>query len=87
MDILADIFKSIMGKAHFMVYMGNAPAAEITMKDKEIIVDIVNPIAAIELGIEEFLSKKGTQDIESIKKIREAGYRIKIKYRSLEMDL
>jgi len=87
MDILADIFKSIAGKAHFMIYMGNNPAAEIEMKDKEIMVDIVNPVALVELGIEEFISKKGTQDIEVIKKIKEAGYRIKIRYKMLEMEL
>jgi hypothetical protein len=87
MDILAGIFKSIVGKAHFMIYMGKAPAAEIQIKDKEITVSIVNPVAAAELGIEEFLSKKGTEDIEMIKKVREAGYKIKIKYKSLEMDI
>jgi hypothetical protein len=87
MDILADIFKSIVGKAHFMIYMGNTPAAEIEMKDKEVMVDIVNPIALVELGIEEFISKKGTQDIEVIKRIKEAGYRIKIRYKMLEMEL
>ncbi len=87
MDILADIFKSIVGKVHFMIYMGNTPAAEIEMKDKEVMVDIVNPIALVELGIEEFISKKGTQDIEVIKRIKEAGYRIKIRYKMLEMEL
>ena len=87
MDILADIFKTLMGKAHFMIYMGNAPAAEIEVKDKEVTVNIVNPVAAVELGIEEFLSRKGAEDIEIINRIKEAGYRIRIKYRSLEMEL
>ena len=87
MDILADIFKTIVGKAHFMIYMGKSPAAEIELNDKEVMVNIVNPIALIELGIEEFISKKGTQDIEVIRKIKEAGYRIKIKYKTLEMEL
>lgn len=87
MDILAGIFKTLVGKAHFMIYMGNAPAAEIEVKDKEITVSIVNPIAAAELGIEEFLSKKGAEDIEIIKRIKEAGYKVRIKYKSLEMDV
>lgn len=87
MEILAEILKTIIGRAHFMIYMGKNHAAEIEIKDKVIVVDIVNPIAAVELGIEEFLSRKGTQDIDVIKKIREAGYKIKIKYKMLEMDL
>ena len=87
MDIFAEIFKTIVGRAHFMIYMRNSPAAEIELNDKEILVSIVNPIAAVELGLEEFLSKKGVQDIEAIRKIKEAGYRIKVKYKMLEMEL
>lgn len=87
MEILAEILKTLIGRAHFMIYMGKSPAAEIEIKDKVIVADIVNPIAAVELGIEEFLSRNGTQDIDVIKKIKEAGYKIKIKYKMLEMDL
>jgi hypothetical protein len=87
MEILAEIFKTIVGRVHFMIYLGKNPAAEIEIKDKDIIVDIVNPLAAVELGFEEFLSRKGTKDIDMIKKIREAGYSIKIKYKMLEMDI
>jgi len=87
MDILADIFKTLVGKVHFMIYVGKSPAAEIEVKDKEVTVNIVNPVAAVELGIEEFLSRKGSQDIEIIKNVKEAGYNIKIKYKSLEMEL
>ena len=87
MEILAEILKTLIGRAHFMIYVGKNPAAEIEIKDKVIVVDIVNPIAAVGLGIEEFLSRKGTQDIDMIKKIGEAGYKIKIKYKMLEMDL
>ena len=87
MDILADIFKTIAGKAHFMIYMGKSPAAEIEVNDKEITVNILNPVAAAELGIEEFLSRKGTEDIEIIKRVREAGYKIKITYKTLEMNI
>lgn len=87
MDILADIFKTIVGRAHFMIYMGKSPAAEIELNGRLVLVDIVNPIAAVELGIEEFLSRKGTQDIEVIRKIKEAGYRIRVKYKTFEMEL
>ena len=29
MEILAEILKTIIGKAHFMIYMGKSPVAEI----------------------------------------------------------
>ncbi len=87
MDIFADIFRSIAGKVHFMIYMGKAPAAEIFVKEKQITVKIINPIAALGVGVEEFLSRKGTQDIEMISKIKESGYTIKMKFKSIEVDL
>jgi len=87
MDVFAEIFKTIAGRAHFMIYMGKHPAAEIEVNGKEILVKIVNPVAAMELGIEEFISKKGLSDLEIIRKIKESGYRIKIKYSMLEMEI
>jgi hypothetical protein len=87
MDILADIFKTIAGRAHFMIYMGKYPAAEIELKDKEVLVNITNPLALVELGIEEFISRKGAADLEVIKRVKEAGYKVKVKYKTLEMEL
>jgi hypothetical protein len=87
MEVLSGILKTVMGKVHFMIYMGKVPAAEIMVKDREITVKIVNPIAAAGVGLEEFLSRKGTQDIEIIRKIREAGYSIRITFAGLEVDL
>ena len=42
-----------MGRMHFMVYLGKHPAAEIELIDKEIIIDIKNPVTALALGGEE----------------------------------
>jgi hypothetical protein len=87
MSILAEIFRSIVGRVHFRVYLGKAPAAEIEIRDKDIIVNIIHPIIALELGIEELLSKKGKKDINMIQKIKKAGYNIKICYKIFEIDL
>ncbi len=87
MNILGEIFRSIVGRVHFMVYLGKAPAAEIELKDKDIIVKIIHPIIALELGIEEFLSKKGKKDLEMIEKLKRMGYRIRIRYKWFEVDL
>lgn len=87
MSILGEIFRSIVGRVHFRVYLGKAPAAEIEFKDKDIIVNIIHPLIALELGIEELLSKKGVEDINMIEKLKKAGYNIKICYGIFEFDL
>ncbi len=85
MDVIAEILRSIVGRAHFMVFLGKYPAAEIELKDKEIDIQIKNPVLAVELGIEELLSKN--VDISFLKKIKEMGYKIRIKYKILEVEL
>lgn len=87
MNILGEIFRSIVGRVHFRVYMGKAPAAEIEFKDKDIIVNIIHPVIALELGIEEFLFRNGKKDINMIERLKRAGYNIKIRYGMFELDL
>jgi len=87
MGVFSEIFRSVVGKIHFMVYLGKTPAAEIEVKDKEIIVNIVHPIIALELGVEEMLSNKGKRDINTLEKIKKAGYKIKIKYKMFEIEM
>lgn len=75
-----------------MVLVGNKPAIELKMEDKDIIVDIKNPILAIELGLEEFFishgdKKKKSEADDILKKLKKAGYTIKIKYKILELDI
>ncbi len=87
MSILEEIFRSIVGRLHFRVYLGKAPAADIELKDKNIIVNIIHPLIAIELGVEELLSRKGGKDVSMIEKLKAAGYKIKIRYKMFELDL
>ncbi|MCK5022956.1 MAG: hypothetical protein KAS04_02175 [Candidatus Aenigmarchaeota archaeon] len=87
MDFVADILRTILGRIHFMIYLGKSPAAEIEIIDKNIVVHILNPLIALELGVEELFSKKGKKDINMLENIRKAGYKIKIKYKMFEIDL
>jgi hypothetical protein len=87
MNIFEEIFRSIVGRVHFMLYLGKAPAAEIELVDKDIIVNIIHPVIALELGIEEFLSRKGDKDLQMIKRLKKMGYRLKIKYKWFEVDI
>ena len=87
MDFVADILRTILGRIHFMIYLGKSPAAEIEIVDKDIIVHILNPLIALELGVEELFSKKGKKNINMLENIKKSGYKIKIKYKMLEIDL
>jgi len=86
MDILSKILGSLLGRIHFMIYLGKSPAAEIEVKDNDIIVDVSNPLIALELGLEELLSRKGEQDIKMLENVKKAGYRIVIKYRGFRLE-
>jgi hypothetical protein len=87
MNILGEIFRSVVGRVHFMVYLGKAPAAEVELADKDVIIRIIHPVIALELGIEEFLSRKGEKEIHIIKRIKKMGYNIKIRYKWFEVDI
>ncbi|MEM2955003.1 MAG: hypothetical protein QW625_03595 [Candidatus Nanoarchaeia archaeon] len=89
MDLFLDIFNSIVGKANFMLFVGKHPVAkiDIDLDKKEVIAELMSPVALLTLGLEELISKKGLKDIELIKRIKEAGYVIKVKYKSLEIDI
>ncbi len=97
MSLLESILETVFGKVHFMVLVGNKPAIEVSLHDRDITVDIKNPVLAIELGLEEFFGgamgggqgkKVPSESPESmLERIKSMGYRIRIKYKMLELDL
>ena len=84
--MITDFLGVFRGKVRFFITVGDEPAVEIKIEGKEIIADIKNPLLAIELGIEEFL-KSGNSSGDMFKKIKEMGYRIKIKYKFIEVEI
>jgi hypothetical protein len=86
MEIISEIMKTIAGRMHFMVFLGNKPAADIEINDREITVTIKNPVVALELGIEEFFSEKKS-NLDMFQRIKKMGYSIKIKYKMIEVNL
>lgn len=85
MGLISQILEKICGRVHFLVFVDGNPAAEVELKDKEIFVEIKNPILAIEFGLEEFFSSGGKTN--AFKKIKDLGYKIRIKYRMFEVKL
>lgn len=87
MSILSQLFNDVVGKAHFMVFMGKHAAAEINLDGKNITVDIKNPLIALEFGIEQLLKGEGEIDVKILERVKALGYRIKIKYKMFELDI
>ena len=87
MSILSQLFNDVVGKAHFMIFMGKHAAAEIQLNGKNITVDIKNPLIAIEFGIEQLLKGEGEIDVKILERIKAMGYKIKIRYKMLELDI
>ena len=86
MGILASILETVGGKVHFMVLIDRKPALELFLKDKELIVEIKNPVLAIDFGIQElFGGGKSKRNI--FRQIKKLGYKVKIKYKMLELDI
>ncbi|MCD6590481.1 MAG: hypothetical protein J7K72_00745 [Candidatus Aenigmarchaeota archaeon] len=87
MGFFTDILTSLVGRLHFMVFLGKSPAAEIKIEGKTIVIDIIHPIVAIELGIKEFLNGEGPYEVGVIETLKRMGYKLKIKYKMLELNI
>ena len=85
--MLENILKTLYGRVHFIVYIGDSPAFELKLKEKEIIVEILNPVLAIEFGIEEFIKNRGKINSRLLETVRKLGYRIKIKYKMFSIEI
>ena len=86
MGIASNFLEIMRGRVHFFITVGNVPAVEIKIEGKEIIAEIKNPLLAVELGIEEFI-KSGPKNKNLFKEIKKMGYKIKIKYKFLEVEI
>jgi hypothetical protein len=88
MSMITSILEILTGKIHIYLSVGGSPAVEIVIRDKEkeIVADIKNPILAIELGLQQIATKK-KMDSYVLNRIKDAGYKIKVKYKMLEMEI
>lgn len=85
MSILREILGDLTGDVHFYITVGEKPAAEITLKDKTILVNIKDPLLAAQAAMKQLLAKKKNK--VRIKKLKGLGYTIKIRYKMLEMEM
>jgi hypothetical protein len=86
MGILAKILEGIGGRARLVVFIGRKPAFEIAINNKEIIIDVKNPILALDFGIQELFKGK-KPDKKILNELKKLGYTIKIKYKVFKLEL
>ena len=86
MSLIRNILEMVQGKVHFYLYVGGSPAVEIIMRNKEIIAEIKNPLLALELGLQQFATNMKS-DSYIIDQAKKAGYKIKVKYKMLEIEM
>jgi hypothetical protein len=88
MSMITDILEIMTGKVHFYLSVGRKPAIEIFLHDerKEIVAEIKNPVLAFELGLHELAKGKGSGGYV-LEKIKDAGYKVKVKYKMFELEL
>jgi len=85
MGIISDILKTTEGKASLSIKTKDKEILEVSIKGKEITVDVKDPFAVLDLGVESFLKKKGESG--TMKKLKDSGFKIKLKYKMFKVEL
>ncbi len=88
MSLITSILELVSGRMHFYLSVGGRPAIEIILRDeeKEIVAEIKNPVLALELGLQQISTAKKF-DSYMLDRVKDAGYKIKVKYKMFEFEL
>ena len=87
MVLLEELLERLAGKLHFYVTIDNHPAAEIVIHEKAILIDVKNPVLAMEALMGEFLKQKKAGRNDVFRSLKGLGYTVKVKYKIFEMEL
>lgn len=83
---LENLIKDVSGSASLTINMKGKEAAVISVVGKEITADIKDPFAFMDFGFfHEFMKKKN--DSNTIKKLKESGFKVSLKYKGFKIDL
>lgn len=69
----------------FVIMFGDKEAAEVDLEGKNIVIDIINPLFAVEAVIEKLRGHEGA-GIE-LKDLKKQGYSIIIRWKGIEIEL
>jgi hypothetical protein len=86
MSMITDALELFKGRLRFHLAVDGKPAADIVVTPGEAILEIKNPLLALELGVQQIGKKPGLRSYV-LKAVKAAGYRVKIKYKMLEIEI
>ena len=85
MGFLEAFLEKITGDVSFYIYYKDQRVAEIRLEEKTIIIDVLNPVLAMETVIAQIVSKK-TKSV-TLERVKGLGYTVKVKFKDMELDL
>jgi hypothetical protein len=86
MSTITDMLEVFKGRLRFHLAVDGKPALDIVITPGEAILEIKNPILALEMGIQQMGKKPGLRSYV-LKAVKAAGYRVKVKYKLIEFEI
>ena len=89
-QLLERLLAKLVGEMHIYVTLGERRALEVSVQEKSILIEILNPVIAAELGLEQWLlsrGKKGQPVSRTVERLKSQGYTIAVKYKLFKVIL
>jgi hypothetical protein len=91
MGLFSYVLERLFGRARLVIFMGDKPAIEIRIEGKTVIAEVRSIVLAAELGFTEFLRSMESRGPDTspytISKLKQLGYKLRIKYGRLEVEI
>ncbi|MBI4163443.1 MAG: hypothetical protein HY512_01155 [Candidatus Aenigmarchaeota archaeon] len=84
---LSEILKTLSGKGDLTISADGKPLLFVSLNGKEIKVDVKDAFALVQMGIAGDILKGGGKKSEKLQKLKDAGFKIKIKYKLFEFEI
>ncbi len=82
-----ELIEKFFGKARLVIMIDESAVAEVNYKKGEFTIDVKKPLPLMGLGIDMQLLKTGKEKSVIRKAIKDLGFRIKLKYKLLEIEI
>jgi hypothetical protein len=88
MSIIKDVLEIFAGRVRLHLSFDGKPAIDVVLTPGEVLIEIMNPLIALEMGINQ-LVKGSDNNFNSyvLKMVKATGYKVKVKYKVLEFEL
>ena len=85
MSIISSILNNLEGKCSLDVSVDGKEVVSVSMENKNITVDVKDVKTAIQVGMDSLVKKD--KKSSTLKKLKEKGFKIKLKYKLFEVDV